>query len=83
MSEHNQMPDPLPLLPKVVEDAENTVKDCEKLHLDRLEVFYTRQEFDAVATNCQRLQHAANMLSRLVNDRKSEFSQMAAKQAHN
>ena len=80
MSNINHGLNPLGFLSELSQTVEDAVIKCEQLHLDRVGVFYTAQEFDKVCEDCQRLHSAANKLSTLVKERKSEMSKIAMEQ---
>ena len=66
MSDENQIPNSFTHLSEAADAAEDAVKACERLHLDRLTIHYTLQEYESVIPECQRLRDATEKLEAII-----------------
>ena len=66
MSDQNDIANPMVHISKAADAAEDAVKACERLHLDRLRIYSTLDEFERVFPDCQRLLQASKTLISII-----------------
>lgn len=66
MSDQNDIANPLTHISRAVDAVEDAVKACERLHLDRLRIYTTVDDFESVFPDCQRLLQASKNLISII-----------------
>ena len=66
MSDQNDIANPLAHISRAADAAEDAVKACERLHLDRLKIYSTIDDFENVFPDCQRLLQASKKLISII-----------------
>lgn len=66
MDDQNQIPNPFSRLSEAADAAEDVVHACERMHLDRLAIYYTPKEYENVLLDLHRLRDAVEKLSSII-----------------